>query len=303
MTTQNRFRIALVLALGLSTAACSNEESTTTDMGTVVTDMGGTDAGSVDSGGADLGATDMAVVDVPAHVADWSCAGSVTWPAATVASISLTGQISDALTHAALAGVSGTVCPDRNDQACEGAISAGISLADGTITTSLDTGMGNGGNGYFGYFKLAKDGYMDVLAFTYRPLAMELPTPPTEQMFSPLAISGAAAMLGVTVDSEKGILNVRVRDCVGEYVSGATVAATEAIDGATQYYAVGSTIVVADSDSETDESGVTGFVNVPPGSYTLEVTAPGHGVVGRVSLFVLANTMTHTYLAPTPLAL
>lgn len=293
---------ALALTATSLLSACGNDDASTADASN--SDAGTTDLGTSDAANTDSGATDAALdatADAGEYVPDWSCVGGVTWPAATTETVFLTGEILDAVTDAPIAGVAATICADRNDTDCADGIAAGPSGADGLITASLNTGMGTGGNGFFGYFRLAKEGYVDVFAFTYRPLSMELPTPPTERLFSPAAITVASTMIGVTQSEENGILIVRVRDCAGQYAAGADVSLGGTIDGSTQFYANGDVLELATSESVTDSSGIAGFANVMPGSFTVTAAVAGIGTIGRMNAFVAADTMSHMYLGPTPL--
>ena len=141
-----------------------------------------------------------------------------------------------------------------------------------------------------------------MFAFTYRPLAVELPAPPTERLFSPAASTAASAMLGITQSESRGVLIVRVRDCAGHYAAGAEVAIQGDTDGATAFYANGNALEVATSASRTDASGVAGWVNLPAGPVTITASVGGVGPIGRVTAFSASNTMSHMYLGPTPLS-
>ena len=98
---------------------------------------------------------------------------------------------------------------------------------------------------------------------------------------------------------DRGDLIVRAYDCLGQTAEGVVFSSLEGDDSTVPFYMIKG--IPSTKQSQTDDSGRGGLLNLPPGSVTLtgRVAATGQEV-GTLSVFARAGELTYTALVPAP---
>lgn len=290
--------------LGSSTdTGAATDTGVTTDAG-AVTDAGGSDTGAVtDAGPVDVAPTQDASADASADAtADaamepWACLGAVTAPTAEGTMGTMRVRIANFQTNAALTGVTVKACA-RADDAC--ATPHSTATTDSTGIASLTYPMGAAGF----------DGYLEVSGGTganeVTPTRNFFPLPPyrTMEQYSLLVVTRAtftllSAGFSAMLDATHGAIAFIANDCNGDRASGVSASITPAATGARQFYFTGA--IPSLTATQTDATGVGGYLDVAPGAYAVEGRRVSPGArVGAVSLSVRGGYITSTNLIPTP---
>ncbi len=288
----NARSILISCAVVLSAAACSsdpaappNDAGSTTDVGKTPDTGAPLDAGTTPDTGTpnndtgapnnDTGApTDRAVTaDVPAPSDasrdagpdPWSCLGRVMPGTPAGAMTTITYVVQNFQTAAPMPGVTVKVCA-RTDLTCATPQSMGVTNAMGTVMLTATLGAA----GFDGYFELT--GGMDANQVVP---TRTFPVPPltaSTQRFVNNAIPRLTfellgGLLNARLDAMTGGITGLAADCNGRPASGVAVSLAPAQSSATRFYIAG--MLPSTSAMSTDASGLFGYVNVPPGDYTL----------------------------------
>ncbi len=282
--------IVCCVVVGLFSAGCSDDPAPATDAGTV-TDRGGggTDTGArTDSGGG--GGAD-------AGPDPWACLGRVP----PVMSMGTTVTIALAARHFSagtpMVGLTVKACA-RADIMCATPQSMGTTDAMGNATL-----MGTAGaNGFDGYIELT-GGMGDNAVVPTRMFPNPALAGGMRTLNASVIPQATFALLGgilmAQLNATSGAITFGVGDCNRGPAEGASVAASPMPMGARQFYTVGglpNTMATA-----TSMSGSGGFVNVPPGDYTLTSTrVMGMARIGTVAVNVRGGYFTSVNVGPSP---
>jgi hypothetical protein len=173
--------------------------------------------------------------------------------------------------------------------------------AQGILTFTVDAG-------FDGYIDLKSnvntDGgpppYIPSLIFFNPPLADDT-IYLTVPLVSPTALTLLAQQFGNVIDPTLGSPFQATYDCQNKPTAGVSVSIdlkSDAGNTRTFYFVNG---LPSESATQTDYTGYSGFINVPPGIRTVTAALADGGVyVGKVSVLVRAGTITYTILPPTP---
>ena len=143
-----------------------------------------------------------------------------------------------------------------------------------------------------GFARASKDSYLTSWLYLPDPLSMSFTNVPVV-MIASSNVGLLELLLGVSVDDSKGVVALRIADCAGDPIAGATVSTSPA--GTDIAYTSGglpSTMAAA-----TDADGVAIVFNVPPGDVEVQASYGGtalhaHTVVSH------AGDVTQTIIHP-----
>lgn len=227
---------------------------------------------------------------------DWSCLGSVVFPAPTESTADYATTITDFATGVPLEGVSFRAC-ERSDEGCAAPLDAVTTDAAGQAAIILPLGA----SGFDGYFDLRAAGYIPQLRWPFPPVTEVTATGDHPAVMVSLeGISSFAESVGVTLDAGRGQLFVTVLDCAGTEAEDIRGEVDTADGSSTLYFLIGE--VPDTTVAATDASGALGWFNLPPGAMTLTLRSGDAGVeVARASLLIRAGALTTVELPPTPL--
>ncbi len=241
-------------------------------------------------GGADVTASDAATDP-------WACLGTITAPTAEGAMGTMRVRIANFQSNAALSGVTVKACA-RADDTC--ATPHSTATTDSMGVASVTYPMGASGF----------DGYLEVTggsgANEVTPTRNFFPLPPfrTMEQFSLLVVTRAtftllSAGFNATLDATHGAIAFIANDCEGDRAAGISASISPAATGARQFYFTG--VLPSLTATQTDATGVGGWLDVGPGAYSVEARRVSPGArVGAVSLSVRGGYITSTNLTPTP---
>jgi len=295
MTTRLIF---VCCAMALSVGACSSDPATPADAGTpndvgktpdaVTPDANAPDAVAPDVAAPDASAPDASAPDASADAqpprdasADaggdaapdpWACLGGARppppLPDAGGSTLNLMYAVRDFQTGNPMTGVTVKVCA-RADLLCATPQSMGTTDATGRVAlTATFTGAG-----FDGYFELTGGmGNNEVVP------TRTFPSPPlaagtmvfNNNAIPRLTFELLGGLLMARLDATTGGITGLANDCNNAAAAGVSVSVSPTATGSRQFYIAG--MLPSTSATQTDRSGLFGYVNVPPGEYTLTGT-------------------------------
>lgn len=207
--------------------------------------------------GDDVAATPDAGLEHDAPVQDpaFSCAGHAL-PTTAPDPLAVTGTTVDINTLAPLAGV--TVAAFRTGEATALATATSDSGGNYAITAP------SGGTPIDGYLQASVSGHLDTYYYAAAPVAADA-TAAQIALITQANLDAGTAAVGVTQSAANGAMLVRVADCNGLPLTGATISTTPS--GEIRYSANSQPSTTA---TMTDASGVAFIYNVPPGTVTVD---------------------------------
>ena len=306
-------RIALVSTILVSGALAGFVGCSSSDSGdTGAAGAGGTggmpsiDAGADAPAEATTDAPAEATTDAPAEAtidapveagpsADWSCVGSVTYPAPAGQTAALTLQFKDFIAKTAIAGLTVKACSNA-DTDCQSPVDTQSSDGGGQVTLTLPTT----GAGFDGFLDIS-DGATAKLEPTVLYFSAPIAANATDSVN--LITKVEASLLGGavgTIDHTRGALLASLADCAGAGAIGAKVEVDSADATAKPFFF--SMGFPSASATSTDDSGYAGYLNLPVGPAVVTGKDAASGTVfGTTSVQVRADSLTILFLAPTPL--
>jgi hypothetical protein len=160
--------------------------------------------------------------------------------------------------------------------------------AKGMLTLSVDAG-------FDGFITLTHADFGTSLYF-FNPAV----TKDQEVSAVRLASSEIAAMLmqqvGATYDPSRGSIVLSADDCQGLPGEGISYTAKQSDDRLMAFYSVDG--LPTTQTNATDPSGYGGFIDVAPGNLTITGSHGDYGTVGKLTLFVKANTTSYSRMVP-----
>jgi hypothetical protein len=237
---------------------------------------------------------------------DWSCLGHVTLPAATKSTLALKFIPVDPQTSVHVSGVAVKACA-ADDAACANPVATTTSDSSGVATLSVPAAA----SGFGGYWSGTIAGDLENLNFTSVPYLDDV------RLFTRLQWTNAEMTLllqssGVTWDRTRGVVGVQALDCGGVGLDQSTTNPHPSPTAA----GVRFTIDVNDPQivlgyvngpsisktvTQTDSTGLAGFINVPPGVATVTGTRVSTGEkIASVRVYVKAGALSNITLNPAP---
>jgi hypothetical protein len=204
----------------------------------------------------------------------WSCAKHATLVAKSSKPVSIDFTLFDAVSQQAVAGADAELC-GKLDLECSAPMSKIQTDAEGAVHFDVPPL-------FDGYVQLSADGYDPTMLFL----------PPSVQSIAlgefPLTTMVATSVLGNQLGKPllpgTGRVLTTITGCDMQTTEGVSLTGENMGDDAAGFYAVGG--FPSFSAVSTDSSGFAGFVNVAPGSITLNAQLESGRHVGRVALFV-----------------
>lgn len=138
--------------------------------------------------------------------------------------------------------------------------------------------------------------YAPSLLFFNPPVIADTEEPIQLPLLSTMGLPSVVQAAGVEMDASTGNLFIIALDCYGSPVSGVTYSISQHEDKVTQLYL--DTGVVSDTSMETDESGIGGFVGVPPGFAEVVGYNSDNERIGKIGVQAFPFTMTYTFMVP-----
>lgn len=220
----------------------------------------------------------------------WSCLGNVTWPLGTAASVTVTLNMTDIITTQPVAGVAARICRKLDTSCAEPLQTDLISDTTGRIAIVVP-------QGFDGYVELAAPGAMRGSYFFYPPLTSdrEIPSVPILQA---AALNTFATLAGATPMTDRGHVMVRAYNCLGQTAEGVHFSSPESDDTTAPFYMIKG--IPSTKQTQTDNTGQGGLLNLRPGSVTLVGKLSDSRETGKLSVFTRAGELTYTAVVPAP---
>jgi hypothetical protein len=228
----------------------------------------------------------------------WACVGRVRYEAPTAPEAIVRVELVDLIDSRPVAGVRAEVCR-KADLDCAAPIGGAVSDDAGRFEVRVPTvDQATGVDGFNGYLKVEGEGYMPLLYFSNPPVMGDqgerVPLVPLSVFGSLVASTGLPAL-----SPGRGAINFIALDCDDLEVPDVRFDLDQRGD-ARPYYLVGG--VPSGQLTDTDRSGVGGFVDVQPGIHIAHAFRHESGdEIARVSVLVREGFITYSPMAPTPL--
>lgn len=219
-------------------------------------------------------------------VDEWSCSKHPAQSSQSKQPVRIDFALFDAVSSMTVADVDAKLC-GKLDLDCAAPLSTMKTGADGVVAFDVAPL-------FDGYVQLNRDGYDPTLMF------LPAVTESVSLGEFPYTVSSAAAFLGTQLGKpllpEAGRVLTTITGCDKELASGVSLEGENMGADAAVFYAVDG--FPSFSATETDGSGFAGFVNVAPGSITLNASIGGGRRVGRAAIFVRAQYVSIRRIQP-----
>lgn len=175
------------------------------------------------------------------------------------------------------------------DPACSTPEAMMLTNTNGDVTFSVR-------KGFSGFVAITKDGFQET-DFHF-PVSINKPETYTGIQLAPPSIVGAlTGSLSLPPNPERGLILVSVYNCNNVGAAGVKLSAKEADAATRSFYAAGS--LPSATLTETEVSGFGGFLNAPPGVFTIEAQRASDGrLLSRLAVSVKKNALTIARLFP-----
>lgn len=254
------------------------------------------------------GGAEAAVAARPGDANDWSCLGKIELPALdTPARIDF--SIISAVNATPIANTSVRACPNREDASCANAVGPIVTDAEGHASFDVP-------GGFDGYWEAVEaDGFTDLHFMPFRSFRSDVHAR-VEWHFDELKL--LTDTIGLAFDTTKGHVLMQASDCAfsglpsapaysmprpRSRAGGVTFILDPMPPGVVTAYVELEPHgrVRTDIDETADGSGAGGFLNVPPGVYTVTGKRKSTGErIGSQRIHVRADTFSLLIVVPTP---
>lgn len=138
--------------------------------------------------------------------------------------------------------------------------------------------------------------YAPSMLFFNPPVRDDMPSPLPLQMFPISGLPTVLAAAGVQVDATAGNLFIQALDCDGRPAAGVTYQLQQYGDQVSPLYVQDG--IVSSAATQTDATGVGGFVRVPPGFVSITGYNADGKAIGSVGVQSMPSVLTYTSLTP-----
>ena len=224
---------------------------------------------------------------------NFSCVGKFAWPRPVGNTVTFTGRYHTG--GEAQAGLTVKACR-RQDLSCVDPVTSGTTDDEGEVALTIPVGD----SGFEGFFDVAgNDAVMPVIQAQTAPLFADEYR--GFDMTSYATVTAAEALLDLQVDLDKGLLYAFAEDCLDLRAPGLVLEIEgPGLEGVTQFY-WNNGLPSLDLTETVPGMGGAGWVNVPPGLYTVRAYRADDGAeVALTQLQSRAGTVTSTTLSPKP---
>lgn len=137
--------------------------------------------------------------------------------------------------------------------------------------------------------------FAPALLFMNPAITADLPEPLTLPLFPLPALAAIVGAAGVQLDPTRGAVFITAVDCDGNPASGVTYSIDQSGGSVQQLYVDQG--VVSDA-SQTDSSGIGGFVGVPPGFTVVKASNAEGERIGEIGLQAAPLTLSYSAIVP-----
>lgn len=224
------------------------------------------------------------------------CVGNVAWPRVQpgTTSVKVVLGVSGAGSPKPIAGADVLAC-GKVDLDCATPV-APPAKTDSAGKVSFELPVVDVIGGFNGLFRITAPGYMPTLGFINPPIAGSM-TLPTIPILRDVEFTGAAAVLGVKPDPERGHMIAIILDCELSNVRGATIKISSADTGSLVGYFQGG--FPAKEATVTDGGGIAGGFNLPVGSAVVSAELDGKTIASGQA-FIQKQAITQISVVPSP---
>lgn len=138
--------------------------------------------------------------------------------------------------------------------------------------------------------------FAPAMLFFNPPVVHDVERPVSLQMFPSSGLPAIIAAAGIQLDPTAGSLFIQALDCDGKPAAGVRYELAPAAPGVNSLYVNNG--VVSSSGTKTDESGIGGFVRVPPGFVSVIGYNSDSVPIGQIGVQSAASTLTYSALYP-----
>jgi hypothetical protein len=240
---------------------------------------------------------------------DWACVGHVTWPSPKSPTVTLTEKIVDNQSGSPVSGLNvsicnGCPCPSPSNPLLGDAQTDDAGIY--SVQIPNPSGIGNIGlNGCAQYHPDPDSGITPEFAYWGYPLseaqAVDTATSTEGRTITSEETASIYGVFGVPLDPTGAPwLTLFVLDCLGSLASGVQITIQPNAQVPEFYNVPGGASLTA---TQTSSQGSGGFLNVPPGQYTVTATPLSLGKpASQIVVNVQAGTVTGALMFPTPMS-
>lgn len=186
-------------------------------------------------------------------------------------------------------------CNSLFDRECEMPVSSATTDANGELFLPLPTGF----RGHL--FAESQQGYAEEIFHVFPPPDPSKPWTQELPMFvgNWSEVTAAAAIVGVSVLPNTGMLFFTARDCSGEVLQDVALSVTPDLPETQAAYLAASGLL----DMSLEGTGVLGagaVVNVPPGNITIKAVHKEFGTIFEQAVIITGTTITAATIVPAP---
>lgn len=217
----------------------------------------------------------------------WACLDGSSTDAPVSGKVHVAMTMVDLLSQKPLSGVTLTLCA-KLDGTCMLPIASFVSDQAGQMDVEMNAG-------FDGYFQAEGAGIYPTLIFPPNTRRQRAPSrlPMVPASFFGMMFKG----IGVSVAENRSVVLTTSLDCLGRPAAGLSIASPQADDGTVSYVLAGG--VPSRSAAATDETGVGGFVNIPPGSAVITSTiAATNRLVGTAGVQTRSGYLSMVLVMP-----
>lgn len=248
---------------------------------------------AIDTAASTDAATDVTAVAGAGGPGDYSCLGSVVWPAPTVANRNIRLQVKDFQTEAQLAGLSVRACK-KTDVTCATPEVTGTTGADGIVALNV----GATAEGVDCYFEITGTGVASTLLYlSFSDTKWFVDGAFNTHVLSNSTVQSLARL--TTMDGSRGQLIFTTRDCADQPTPGVKVNALAADSQSKTFYMTAG--VPSATATATDAAGAGVITNLPAGNSSVQGFFASNGrKIGDIPVLFRAGVFTSTNVMPTP---
>jgi hypothetical protein len=227
---------------------------------------------------------------------DFTCIGTVTWPAPAVGTVTIELNVTAETIQggAPIGDITVKACA-KVDTACAAPLATAVTNANGEVSIEVPV---TATAGFDGYFDLTGAEIPPSLVFVHPPPFEDIPP---GSLTIPLIDSATLGLLSnlIDVDPARGHVAVVGLDCTQTEASGLSFASDTADGMSSSLYVQNNLPSLA--AEWTDETGVGAIFNVTAGPATVTSTVASTATqAGSIAIFTRPGTFSYATLPPTP---
>lgn len=138
--------------------------------------------------------------------------------------------------------------------------------------------------------------YAPSMLFFNPPIVTDVTAPIPLQLFPTSGLPAVIAAAGIQIDPTAGNLFIQALDCDGHPAAGVTYQISQYQEQVSPLYVNNG--IVSESVTATDETGIGGFMRVPPGFVSVTGYNSDSVAIGQIGVQAAPSTLTYTALLP-----